>query len=198
MDRTDTALLAWLRQDPDPAIDAIFRQYFGDLCRTIYRIIPDEAIAQDIAQEVFVQLWQRRHTLSVQTTLGAYLRRAGINRALNYLRDNRRFSDADDTQVLETQVSHETNIEQTLEVSELQEAIDRAIDQLPERCRLVFILSRFEDLSHQEIADQLAISPKTVENQITKALRLLRSVLGPLLERGFLVLLALFWTISSG
>ncbi|MCB9081391.1 MAG: RNA polymerase sigma-70 factor [Lewinellaceae bacterium] len=198
MDRTDAELLAWLRRNPDEAIDAIFRQYFGELCRAIYRIIPDEAIVQDLAQEVFVQLWQRRQSLSVQTTLGAYLRRAGINRALNYLRDNRRFSDADDTQVLEAQLSHETNIEHSLEVEELQEAIDRAIDQLPERCRLVFVLSRFEELSHQEIADQLAISPKTVENQITKALRLLRSVLGPLLEREFLMLLALFWAISSG
>ena len=72
--------------------------------------------------------------------------------------------------------------DEKLEAAELQSVIDQAVDQLPERCRLVFVLSRFEQMSHKEIANQLDISPKTVENQITKALKILRETLGPYLS----------------
>ena len=82
---------------------------------------------------------------------------------------------------------------QTLMADDLQVEIDQAIDSLPEKCRLVFVLSRFEDMTYQEIADQLGISIKTVENQISKALKSLRSALSPYLSVFVLVLAWLFF-----
>ena len=73
------------------------------------------------------------------------------------------------------------NARELMEHSELEQLVDAAIDSLPEKCRLVFVLSRFEELTYNEIADQLGISPKTVENQISKALRILRNTLQPYL-----------------
>jgi RNA polymerase sigma-70 factor (ECF subfamily) len=75
-----------------------------------------------------------------------------------------------------------TSATEQMEADELQEQINQAIDGLPERCRMIFLLSRFEDMSYKEIAQKLDISVKTVENQISKALKVLRDVLGPFLS----------------
>jgi RNA polymerase sigma-70 factor (ECF subfamily) len=81
-----------------------------------------------------------------------------------------------------------------LEVEELAQQIDQAIDQLPERCRLVFLLSRYEDLTYREIAEKLDIKEKTVENQIVKALKLLRKYLAPYLSSILLIFIKIYFT----
>ena len=172
---SDTELLQLLQTDSDRAIDLLFRTHYADLCRAVYRIIPDTNLVEDLAQEVFYELWKKRDKIVINTSIMAYLRRAARNKALNFIRDKKiKFEEEEKIPDL---TSSEINSIQQLEVAELQEKIDQAIDQLPERCRLVFTLSRFEEMTYQQIADELSISIKTVENQISKALKLLRRTL---------------------
>lgn len=184
---TDQALLELLRKDADKAVELLFRQYYSYVCKMVYQVVADAVIAEDIGQEVFFEIWRRKDQLVINTSLKAYLRRSAVNRTLNYLRDRKiKWEDDQELPMLEDDTP---SITQLLEAEELQEHIDNAIDQLPEKCRIVFMLSRQEDLSYQEIADHLNISIKTVENQISKALKYLRVALKPYLSGGLLFLL---------
>jgi RNA polymerase sigma-70 factor (ECF subfamily) len=173
----DQELLALLKKSPDQGIEQIFRQYYAYVCQAVYRILPDESLVEDLCQEVFLELWRKRSRIEVKTSLRAYLRRAAVNRTLNYIRDQKvTFDESSEDFQLPSQL---IGAAQALEAKELEKFIDLAIDQLPERCRLVFILSRFHDMSYKQIADELNISVRTVENQISKALKYLRQMLGP-------------------
>lgn len=153
----------------------LFPTYFPLLCRVVYRIIPVAETAEDIAQEVFYELWRKRKEIQFSTSVRAYLTRSAVNKSLNYVRDHQHH--LMDTPLRPTS-TNTPSVPQQLAADELQERIDREINQLPERCRVIFVLSRFEDMSYQEIADKLGISRKTVENQVSKALRILRERLG--------------------
>lgn len=173
----DETLTKLFRTQPEQAIEILFREFYPDICRSVMRIIPDPGIAEDIAQDVFFELWRKREVLNIKSSFGAYLRRAARNKALNYIRDRKIKPEGEDQ--LPQRIDSQTDANQKLEAQDLQNSIDQAVKDLPERCRQVFSLSRFEEMSYREIADHLGISIKTVENQISKALRLLRKALGP-------------------
>jgi RNA polymerase sigma-70 factor (ECF subfamily) len=141
---------------------------------------------EDLAQEVFMEIWKRRDSLVINTSLKAYLRRSAINKTLNYLRDKKNWKNEELSEI-QLEISAEPG--KTLEANELEKIVGQAIEQLPERCQLIFKLSRVEEKSYQEIADELEISIKTVENQIVKALRMLRDALRPYIDSGLLLLL---------
>ncbi len=185
---TDQELLELLGKDADKAIEVLFRQYYAFVCKAVYQVVTDAQVAEDLGQEVFFELWRRKDELTINTSLKAYLRRAAVNKTLNYLRDKK--IKWDDEQELPRIEDAAPSTPQNLEAEELQQFIDEAIDQLPEKCRMVFMLSRQDELSYQEIADHLNISIKTVENQISKALKHMRAVLKPYLSGGLLILLA--------
>lgn len=174
---SESQLLENLRQGDESALRTIFDHHYPLLLSDLYRYIPDEDTCKDLAQDVFVELWSRREHLTIHTSLRAYLRRAAINRALNFIKVNRRtlLDSSDDRRDLaDTSLS---DIGQKNEQENLEKALQQAIQQLPERCRIVFSLSRFEHLSHREISEKLGISVKTIENQITKAMRILRETM---------------------
>jgi len=180
-DYSDEEILALLQSDTELAVELLFRRYYAYVCRNVIRIVKQPGIAEDIAQDVFFEIWRRKDAVQI-TAVRAYLRRAARNKALNYIRDQKiQFEEEDDTSQLQ---SPNVGVQRQLEAEELQALIDQTIDELPERCRLVFVLSRYENLTYQEIADQLGISIKTVENQISKALKYLRTQLYPYLEDG--------------
>ncbi len=182
-------LLDLFEKDSEKAIDLLFRKYYAYLCKSIFRIIPKENIAEDLAQDVFFELWKKRDNINVNISFKAYLRRAGRNKALNFIRDQKiKWDDVDELDTVESKFSEAS---EKVEAGELKKLIDKSINELPDRCRLVFSLSRFEEMSYQEIADQLGISIKTVENQISKALKQLRSKLEPYLSEGMLFILSL-------
>lgn len=183
----DTTIKEKLRTDPELAIEWLFKAYFPYLCTTVYQFIPSGPIAEDLAQDVFFDLWRRRADIKIKGSLKAYLRKAAINKALNKIRDHKAESS------YELPPEARTSTPRPLEVEELSQQIDQAIDQLPERCRLVFLLSRYEDLTYKEIAQKLDISEKTVENQIVKALKLLRQYLGPYLSSILLILMKIYF-----
>lgn len=190
-DYDDSELLLRLREGRKDAMSAIFRKYYSEVCKAIIRVVQQPETSEDIAQEVFYELWRKREELQITTSLRAYLRRAAMNRSLNFLRDQRlQFEDVEQQTELE---SPQLSASDQLESAELEQLIQQAIQQLPDRCRAVFLLSRFEDLTYREIAEKLEISEKTVENQISKALKLLRHALNPFVHKG---LLATLWLLK--
>jgi RNA polymerase sigma-70 factor (ECF subfamily) len=175
---TENELLSAVKRGEQAALSKLFHQHYTLLLSDVYRLIKDEDTCKDIAQEVFVELWNKREPLVVHTSLRAYLRRAAVNRALNHIKTSKRTVLDDDAQ---NWAETGENTEDAMEIHDRAESreqlLRQAIDALPDKCRLVFSLSRFDNMSHKEIAEKLGISVKTIENQITKAMKLLREAL---------------------
>lgn len=171
-------------------MEALFKKYYAFVSIAVLRLIADPETAEDIAQEVFMEIWKRRNALDIQISLKAYLRKTAVNKTLNYIRHQKNYKSEElSDQQFELHAPENTMVE----TNELQSLIEQAVEQLPERCKLVFKLSRLEEMSYQEIADKLDISVKTVENQIVKALKQLRETLRPFLNGG---LLSLVWWLG--
>lgn len=169
----DAELLSSLRLSDDSALDELFRRYYRLVCDAVYRILNNAVTTEDIAQEVFLELWKKRTQLDVNTSIKAYLRRAGINKALNYIRDNQKNKWSNEEEVMS--LSSSQHIQENLEAKELDIYITNLINSLPEKRRIVFMLSRYEEMTYKEISIKLGISIKTVEHQMSMALKYLRS-----------------------
>ena len=158
-----------------PAFELLFENYFEVLCRFAFGYIKDRDASQEIVQDVFINLWNKRETIDPDRQVKSYLYTSVKNRCLNYIRDNKKFRSF----YLDVEVEMEipdTNPDLFSE-NETKIKIENALDKLPEKCRQVFELSRFEEMKYKDIADNLGISVKTVEVQISKALRILREEL---------------------
>jgi RNA polymerase sigma-70 factor (ECF subfamily) len=151
--------------------EGIFRAHYEILIRSIYPLILRKDIAEDIVQDLFVQLWDQRNEINIKSNLTSYLRKSAIQRTLNWIKRENRIDlqgDIDDSMIfMEPDRSLHNEVDRI-------SAVRRAIEQLPGKCRLVFILNRYEGLTINEIAEYLQISKNTVENHLGKALRLLR------------------------
>ncbi|WP_242916524.1 RNA polymerase sigma-70 factor [Pontibacter liquoris] len=158
--------------------ETLFRRNYKRLCQRVHRMLGDMDATEDLVQEVFVQFWNKKDGQAIDNP-EAYLHRAAINKALNYAgSQKRRWEIAKQYQQEQDQT---TPAGQELELQELQKKVQQSIDALPPMCRKVFLLSRYEEMSHKEIAAFLNISPNTVDNHIKKALAILRKVLLSLL-----------------
>ena len=156
--------------------EQLFDSVYESLCRYAYSILRDMDEAEDVVQKAFCKLWDQRESLSIQSSINSYLYRIVHNDSIN---------------VVHQQINHkehnfkyssgihdsEDSVSDHIAVSELEQAIAKALETLPPQCRKVFELSRMEQLSYSEIASQLNISTNTVENHISKALKLLRTEL---------------------
>lgn len=169
----DQQLFVRLRAGDAAALDELFRRYYTELCQTANRFVRSEDQAEDIVQELFLGLWKRHAALPDDlTAVGGYLHRAARNRSLNFLRDQKRIPISEDE--IPLTVAADGLPTDALEQDDLRTRLHRAIDHLPERCRLVFTMSKLDEMTQREVADALDISPKTVENQMTRAYRFLR------------------------
>jgi RNA polymerase sigma-70 factor (ECF subfamily) len=198
-DPTEQQWLAALAVGDETALRGIFDRYYTALLGDVDRIIPDESTAKDIVQEVFVELWRKRADIDVHTSLRAYLRRAAVNRSLNFLKSKQRFlfSEHEDGQMAEQDPIVVALHETAAQPENMEAALHEAIRLLPEKCQLVFTLSKFEQMSHREIAEQLGISVKTIENQITKAMKMLRSYMLEYRNLSQVVIWGLYWWYKS-
>ena len=165
-------ILTRLQTGEHAVLEELFQTHYPMVCKSIHRFIKDKSLVEDLAQEVFIRLWQKRNQINVTQSFAAYIRRMAINEALGHIRKSKRY------QIEEFDTKrHEgsgNGIEEQYLYGELKSNINQAIDTLPPRCKLIFQLSRFEDMTYKEIAQKLEISIKTVENQMGKALKILR------------------------
>ncbi len=187
----EQAWLLGLNAGREEDLERIFLRYHRYIVVTAYQLLHEDGRAQDLVQDLFFSLWTKRKDLRVDGSLKAYLRKAIVNRCIDEIRREKRFKTDDDSKLATYSATTSSAADAKLHATELQQLINRAIDRLPDRCRTVFALSRFQQLSNKEIAQKLDISIKTVENQMTKALRQLRlAVAGHLPE--WMILLLLF------
>ncbi|HEY4655245.1 MAG TPA: RNA polymerase sigma-70 factor [Cyclobacteriaceae bacterium] len=183
-------LLELLRKDDPSAIKYIFDCYHPTLCMLAYRVLKDTDQAKDSVQDVFIRLWRNRQHLEITGSLAAYLKKATVNTALNVVKSRTRFNKQGLGQTdLSALASNLT--EEDVFYKELTQKADNAINDLPERTRIVFTLIRSEEMSYKEVAATLRISTKAVEKEMMKALRLLRKALGDYLTNALVIALLL-------
>ncbi len=173
MDLSEKQVLETLRQGNESAYEMIFRTYYQPLCRYAYSFLQYKEEAEEVVQAAFITLWEKRSALAIETSLKSYLYRMIRNSCLNVIKHAKVKQQHVAHELAVAEVSHES-VSQKVHAAELETKITEAMKTLPEQCRLVFQLSRFEELKYQEIADQLQISVKTVENHMGKALKLMR------------------------
>ncbi len=157
----------------DTAFEQLFKAHYRALHAYANMLLKDVDIAEEVVQSMFLKLWEKRDLLAVQTSIKAYLYKCIYNDSLNLLKHEQVKSKYQNFTV-HTMNTHHEPASNRVELSELQKALQLALNALPEQCRLVFQLSRFEELKYKEIAERLGISIKTVENQMGKALKILR------------------------
>jgi RNA polymerase sigma-70 factor, ECF subfamily len=179
---TDQELLDRLRSGDERAFDAIFRAWYAPLVRYVEAMLRVRADAEEIAQEVLLELWRRRDRLAEQGSVQAYLFQSARNRALNHVRHERVQQRA--APYLARSEGAPARADHEVVEDEIADAIRAAIDSLPPRCREVFELSRIHGLKQTEIAESLGVTVKAVEAQMARALRTMREQLAPWLPPG--------------
>lgn len=168
-------LTSRLRSDDKTVLKELFDAHYQSVCATVHRIVGERGVTEDLAQQVFIRFWEKRNQIQIDTSPGAYLHRMAVNESLAWLRAKKNQQPEEIT--FATPFPTQMDGEVIMLGNELNDQIHSAINSLPPRCRAVFQLSRFEELSYQEIADEMGISIKTVEHQMGKALRVLREQL---------------------
>jgi len=165
--------ISFIKNGNEAAFEKVFKMYFRNLHAFAYTFMKDDVIAEEIVQNVFFKIWEKRNQLQIDDSLKAYLYRAVHNESLNHLK-HAKIKSSFQIQYSGHMESSNEDASNQMMASELEDKIQKAISELPPQCRTIFQLSRFEQLKYQQIADQLNISIKTVENQMGKALKVLR------------------------
>lgn len=163
-----------------------FKSHFKSLHAYACSILREESAAEEIVQHVFYKLWEKRDKINITQSLTAYLYRAVYNESMNLIKHNK----VKDTYAGYVKYSNSKgeNVSEKIIADELETRIIEAVNSLPSKCRAIFQLSRFEELKYREIADKMQLSVKTVENQMGKALKILREKLALYLPSLLLVI----------
>jgi RNA polymerase sigma-70 factor (ECF subfamily) len=169
---SDRELQERIRAGDESAFDAVFREHYPHLVRMAEAVLRQRAMAEEVAQEVMLELWRRREVLRLEQSFRAYLLRSTRNRALNHVRHQRVVER--EAAVAASEPRNSPSAEDEMLGTELEEAVRRAIEGLPDKTREIFQLSRHQGLKYAEIATTLDISVKTVEKRMGQALAELR------------------------
>ena len=188
---SDQHLLEQLRSGDPRAFEALFRRHYADLLRFARAQLGSHEEAEDVVHDVFLRVWEGREALGGERSLGTYLLVSVRNRAIDRVRRRVWHSRWPDTAegggdceaiVRALDVGAPTFDSDPASVAELQRAILRALDDLPERCRTAFLLCRDQDLTYSEAAAIMGVGPATVKTQVARALAALRHSLAPFLS----------------
>jgi RNA polymerase sigma-70 factor (ECF subfamily) len=173
MEWNEDRMIASLAERDERIFEQVFKTHFKNLHAYACTILKDEMLSEELVQNIFFKLWERPGKMNITGSIAAYLYRAVHNESLNHLKHMKVRSKYQVHAV--HQMKNETDsASKNIIFKELETKFHHALQELPEQCRTIFQLSRFEELKYREIADRLEISPKTVENQMGKALKLLR------------------------
>lgn len=170
----------------DKVYKDIFRKYHANLLFYATRIVGDNQAAEDVVQDVFVHLWKKRESMEIKEHIQAFLYRAVYTRALNVIKhrsiEQKYNSVVGEINQERIAFCHPDNNEviHRIESNELRSEIHQAINQLPDKCKMIFKLSYLHNLKNKEIAEILGVSLRTVEAHMYKALKFLRTRLSPL------------------
>lgn len=171
-------IIKCLRENDEEAFELLFKEHYKPLCLYMSYFIKQNDVVEQIVQDVFVNIWENRKTFSPKGNIKSYLYKSVKNKGLNYIKHEKvKIKTKEDLKAV--YYSEEVNIEKQFESKELLKLIEQQVDQLPEKCREVFVLVKFNGFSYNEASEILNISPKTVENQMGKALKKLREFLLP-------------------
>lgn len=151
--------------------EQVFKDHWELMYQSAYRKIPDQNVVEDILQEIFIDIWQRRESLDIKMSIKGYLMTAVKYQVMKH------FDSIEKNKVIAISELPEIYEEEVLEFDELFEQIEMAMDALPPKSKLIFKLSRIEGYSVEEIASKLNLSQQTVHNQISKSLKIMRGEL---------------------
>jgi len=171
----EKVLFERIKKSDEKAFEIIFHKYYGHLCLFATRIINDDAAAEEIVQDFFVKLWEKREQLFIETSIKNYFFRSVKNLCLNFIQHNKtklRYA-----QIVISEVENQFTDDYNYPEPELTVKIEESINSLPEKRREIFRLSRQEGLKYHEIAQKLNISIKTVETHMSLAIKSLRDKL---------------------
>ncbi|TWI93922.1 RNA polymerase sigma-70 factor (ECF subfamily) [Mucilaginibacter frigoritolerans] len=175
---TDDELICLVKEGNLKAFAEIHKRYYGLLYRHAFKRLPDSEEVKDLLQELFTYMWHNRESLSLTTSLSAYLFTSARNRILNVFKHDKVKNNYLNS--LQKFVEHgEPQADDQLRIKELIAIVEAGVAQMPLQMRIIFEMSRNGHLSHQEIAEKLNISPLTVRKQVQNSLRILRVKLGP-------------------
>jgi len=172
----DRILIEKVKTGDMVAFEQLFKKYYNELCGYAYQYFRDRDTVEDIVQDLFYKLWQKRERLEIRSSFRAYLYRAVYNNTLQVLKEKNSLQTIDDQQG-NYEVILSDEIFETVESKEIHQIIEKTLEKMPERVRKIFELSRFEGLKYREIAEHLSISIKTVEANMGKALKIFRKSL---------------------
>lgn len=173
MSSAEHILQEQVRRGNEKAFRKLFYLYSDRFFLWAYKITQNSQAAEDIVQDFFVRYWEKRETLFFHPSFAAYAYRAIYNASLNYLRDNERFVYGYEITIdlIDTDVEDE-------DLQELKRLLLKAIDELPDRCKKIFVMATLEKKKYTEVADLLGISVNTVKVQVSKAYRILKEKIG--------------------
>jgi RNA polymerase sigma-70 factor (ECF subfamily) len=189
MEFQDEQIALLLSKKDEAAFEQVFKTHYKNLHAYAFTMLKDEDEAEETVQQVFFKLWERSEHLSFSGSIAAYLYRAVHNESLNFIKHQK--VKAGHQLHVAYSMKNKMEYQGRMMRKELENKFREALNELPEQCRTVFQLSRFEDMKYKEIADKLDISIKTVENHMGKALKLLRTKLVDFLPLLLILLLKL-------
>lgn len=176
----DSRWVALIRDGDEYAFEMLFREYYQQLTRFCWRYVKSKAVAEEIVQDVYSDIWENREELSLVGCMRPYLYKVVRNRSLNHLkheevksRYDRQWMDQKETPMIKYRDDHREQ--------QIREAINKAIEELPPRSKMTYKLHRHDGLTYEEIAEVMGVSVKTVESQMTRTLKILRERLAYLL-----------------
>lgn len=174
MEESDLKLYRKIQKGSKLAFDELFRKYYSVLCKFVYLYLQDSDSCQEVVQDAFVGLWNDASKKEIDN-IKSYLYTAVKNKALNIIEADKRHNKLLQENYLPEQ---EDDAEEEM-LQEIKPVILQKVNELPEKCKEIFMLTKFEGLSYDEVAEYLNISKKTIENQMGIALKKLRVSLAP-------------------
>jgi len=187
MELDDKWIIEGIKSGDESAYKSLFLKYYAQLVVFARKVVVDDDLARELVQDVFVAFYEKRKELNIHTSLKAHMYQSVRNRCLNQIKHNQIRRDHHANIFVEKK-QEEAYVEDKLEETELEHRIYNVVKTLPDQCRRIFEMSRFDGTPNQEIADQLGLSKRTVETQISKALKVLRKQLAQYLNLLFWIL----------